>query len=100
MVLVVVAVTTPLATLATHYLLVTHLFQNVVLAEWAPALAVGGLPRAMAGGVRPRPTGSKTVSCGGGRRPSPWWGSPVRWRRGSADDGRSPSSRSRSSPCP
>jgi putative membrane protein len=54
MVLVVVVVTTPLATLATHYLLVTHLFQNVVLAEWAPALAVLGLTRAMAAGISRR----------------------------------------------
>jgi cytochrome c oxidase assembly factor CtaG len=42
--LVVLAVTTPLATLATHYLLVAHLFQNVVLAEWAPALVVFAIP--------------------------------------------------------
>ena len=34
---------TPLATLALHYLLSAHLLQNVVLAEWAPALAVVGL---------------------------------------------------------
>jgi putative membrane protein len=54
--LVVLAVTTPLATLATHYLLVAHLFQNVVLAEWAPALAVLGLGPAVAAQIaRPRP---------------------------------------------
>jgi putative membrane protein len=39
---------TPLATLALHYLLSAHLFQNVVLAEWAPALAVAGLSAGMA----------------------------------------------------
>src|SRR6188472_3034090 len=54
MVLVIVAVTTPLATLATHYLLVAHLFQNVALAEWAPALAVLGLTHAMAAGISRR----------------------------------------------
>jgi putative membrane protein len=40
---------TPLAALALHYLLSAHLFQNVVLAEWAPALAVAGLSAGMAG---------------------------------------------------
>ncbi len=40
---------TPVATLALHYLLTAHLFQNVVLAEWAPALAVAGLSAGMAG---------------------------------------------------
>lgn len=43
--LVILAVSlTPLATLALHYLLSAHLLQNVALAEWAPALAVAGLP--------------------------------------------------------
>ena len=50
--LLIVAVSvTPLATLALHYLLSAHLFQNVVLAEWAPALAVGGLSAGMAAGL-------------------------------------------------
>ena len=35
---------TPLHTIAVHYLLSIHLLQNVVLAEWAPALCVLGLP--------------------------------------------------------
>jgi putative membrane protein len=35
---------TPLHTIALHYLLSIHLLQNVVLAEWAPALCVLGLP--------------------------------------------------------
>ena len=39
---------TPLATLALNYLLSAHLVQNVVLAEWAPALAVLGLSAPMA----------------------------------------------------
>ncbi len=34
---------TPAHTVAVHYLLSAHLFQNVVLAEWAPALAVLGV---------------------------------------------------------
>jgi putative membrane protein len=39
---------TPLETIALNYLLVIHLLQNVVLAEWAPLLAVLGLPPALA----------------------------------------------------
>jgi putative membrane protein len=42
------AVTTPLGTIAVHYLLSAHLVQNVVLAEWAPALLVLGVPAALA----------------------------------------------------
>ncbi len=34
---------TPLETIALHYLLSVHLLQNVVVAEWAPGLAVFGL---------------------------------------------------------
>jgi putative membrane protein len=41
--LVLAVMLTPLATIALHYLLSAHLLQNVVLAEWAPALAVLGL---------------------------------------------------------
>jgi cytochrome c oxidase assembly factor CtaG len=39
---------TPLETLALHYLLSAHLLQNVVVAEWAPGLAVVGLSPALA----------------------------------------------------
>jgi cytochrome c oxidase assembly factor CtaG len=39
---------TPLDTLALHSLLLMHLLQNVVLAEWAPLLCVLGLTAAMA----------------------------------------------------
>lgn len=39
---------TPLQTLALDYLLSAHLLQNVVLAEWAPALLVLGIPTALA----------------------------------------------------
>jgi cytochrome c oxidase assembly factor CtaG len=34
---------TPVDTIALHYLLAAHLFQNVALAEWVPALLVLGL---------------------------------------------------------
>ena len=40
---------TPLHPIALHYLLSIHLLQNVVLAEWAPALCVIGLPAAIPG---------------------------------------------------
>src|SRR5438874_5548203 len=39
---------TPLHPIALHYLLSVHLLQNVVLAEWAPALCVLGLPPTLA----------------------------------------------------
>jgi putative membrane protein len=39
---------TPLHTIALHYLLSAHLFQNVVTAEWAPALVVFGIAPALA----------------------------------------------------
>ena len=47
-VLMLVVQITPLDTLALHYLLVMHLLQNVVLAEWGPLLIVLGLTPAMA----------------------------------------------------
>ncbi len=51
----VLAVTiTPVETMALHYLLSAHLLQNVVLAEWAPALAVLGLPPALAAALGAR----------------------------------------------
>ena len=39
---------TPVETIGLNYLLTIHLVQNVVLAEWAPALAVLGIPPALA----------------------------------------------------
>ena len=39
---------TPIETIALHYLLSVHLIQNVVLAEWAPLLAVLAIPPALA----------------------------------------------------
>ena len=46
--LILLAFVTPLQAMALHYLLAAHLLQNVVLAEWAPALCVLGLPPALA----------------------------------------------------
>jgi cytochrome c oxidase assembly factor CtaG len=43
------AVVTPLDSLATTSLLSAHLLQNVVFAEWAPALVVLGVPAGLAG---------------------------------------------------
>ncbi|HEX5468919.1 MAG TPA: cytochrome c oxidase assembly protein [Gaiellaceae bacterium] len=49
------AVASPVATVALHYLLSAHLLQNVVLAEWTPALLVLGLPPAAAASLAARP---------------------------------------------
>src|SRR3954451_10220047 len=46
--LLAVAFWTPIHHLGLHYLLTAHLLQNVILAEWAPLLAVLGLSPAMA----------------------------------------------------
>ena len=45
--LLLVALVTPLDTLAREYLVWGHLLQNVVLAEWAPLLLVLGVPPAV-----------------------------------------------------
>ncbi|HZT90748.1 MAG TPA: cytochrome c oxidase assembly protein [Gaiellaceae bacterium] len=45
--LLAVAFWTPLHHLGLHYLLTAHLLQNVILAEWAPLLAVAGASRPM-----------------------------------------------------
>lgn len=47
---------TPLNRLALHYLLTAHLLQNVVVAEWAPALAALGIPPLLADRLRRTPT--------------------------------------------
>ena len=47
-VLALVAVISPVATVGTDYLLSGHLLQNVMLAEWAPALLVVGVPPELA----------------------------------------------------
>lgn len=46
--LVLAVTVTPVETIALHYLLSVHLLQNVVLAEWAPALVVLAVPPAFA----------------------------------------------------
>jgi putative membrane protein len=46
--LVLAAVVSPIATVALQYLVSAHLLQNVMLAEWAPALLVLGVSTAMA----------------------------------------------------
>jgi putative membrane protein len=51
LVLAFVAVGSPVATVAVHYLVSAHLLQNVVLAEWTPALLVLGLGPWVAGWV-------------------------------------------------
>ena len=51
MLLLVLAFQTPVEHVSLHYLLSAHLLQNVVLAEWAPALAVLGLPPALAAAI-------------------------------------------------
>jgi cytochrome c oxidase assembly factor CtaG len=51
LVLAFVALATPVATVAVHYLVSAHLLQNVVLAEWTPALLVLGLGPWVAGWV-------------------------------------------------
>src|SRR5438445_4794203 len=53
--LVLAAFATPLHTIAIRYLLSAHLLQNVVVAEWAPALAVVGISPTLARRVRPHP---------------------------------------------
>jgi cytochrome c oxidase assembly factor CtaG len=52
--LIVGAVNSPLETLAAHYLLVVHLLQNVMVADWAPPLLVLGLTLAMRAAVARR----------------------------------------------
>lgn len=60
-VLLLVAFESPLETIGLHYLLTGHLLQNVILAEWAPALAVAGLSPALAR-VCTRPRGMRVVT--------------------------------------
>ncbi len=48
LVLLAVAFWTPIHHLGLHYLLSAHLLQNVILAEWAPLLAVLGISSTMA----------------------------------------------------
>jgi len=50
-VLLLAVTVTPIETIALNYLLSVHLVQNVVLAEWAPLLAVLGIPPLLAAAV-------------------------------------------------
>ena len=61
LVLAFVAVASPVATVAVHYLLSAHLLQNVVLAEWTPALLVLGLGPWVAGWVA-RTSAARTLT--------------------------------------
>src|SRR4029453_10950701 len=45
--LVAVPLTSPPETVAAHYLLLAHLLQNAVIADWAPPLLILGLTPAM-----------------------------------------------------
>src|SRR5581483_9037444 len=51
LVLLATAFWTPIHHLGLHYLLTAHLLQNVILAEWAPLLAVLGVSPPMAAAV-------------------------------------------------
>jgi putative membrane protein len=52
--LIAVAVNSPLETLATDYLVLFHLLQNVIISDWAPLLIVLGLTPAMRAGLAGR----------------------------------------------
>jgi putative membrane protein len=52
--LVAVPLNSPLETIAIHYLLLIHLLQNVMIADWAPPLLVLGLTPAMRAAVAAR----------------------------------------------
>src|SRR5207237_10068160 len=56
LVLLAVAFWTPIHHLGLHYLLTAHLLQNVILAEWAPLLAVLGITPSMAAAVSRHPS--------------------------------------------
>jgi putative membrane protein len=60
--LLLAAYVTPLNTIARHYLLSAHLLQNVVVAEWAPALAVLGLPPRLADQARRIPAIGRLIT--------------------------------------
>jgi cytochrome c oxidase assembly factor CtaG len=52
--LVVLALNSPLETIAVEYLLLFHLLQNVVVSDWAPPLVLIGLTPAMRAGIAAR----------------------------------------------
>jgi putative membrane protein len=49
--MIAVSLNSPLETIAIHYLLVIHLLQNVMIADWAPPLLILGLTPAMRAAV-------------------------------------------------
>jgi cytochrome c oxidase assembly factor CtaG len=53
-VLIAASLNSPLETIAIHYLLLVHLLQNVMIADWAPPLLVLGLTPAMRAAVAER----------------------------------------------
>jgi cytochrome c oxidase assembly factor CtaG len=59
--LVLAVFVTPVQSIALRYLLTAHLLQNVVLAEWAPALCVAGLSPALAARLA-RPPGGRVLT--------------------------------------
>jgi cytochrome c oxidase assembly factor CtaG len=54
LVLIAFSLNSPLETIAVHYLLVIHLLQNVMIADWAPPLLILGLTPAMRDAVAAR----------------------------------------------
>jgi putative membrane protein len=54
LVLIAGALNSPLETIAVHYLLLIHLLQNVMIADWAPPLLILGLTPAMRAAVARR----------------------------------------------
>jgi cytochrome c oxidase assembly factor CtaG len=58
--LVAVPLNSPLETIAVHYLLLVHLLQNVMIADWAPPLLVLGLTPAMRAALARR--GGRTLA--------------------------------------
>jgi len=53
-VMIVAALNSPLETIAVHYLVLFHLLQNVIVADWAPPLLIAGLTPAMRGAIAER----------------------------------------------
>jgi len=60
-VLLLAVAVTPIHTLGMHFLLIVHLLQNVVLAEWAPLLVVLGIPPALASAIA-RPSAIRALT--------------------------------------
>ena len=56
--LIATSLNSPLETIAVHYLLVVHLLQNVMIADWAPPLLVLGLTPAMRAALAARGGGT------------------------------------------